>query len=103
MWMHILSMLAVLLMAITESKEPKPITIGAILSNNTYEDMFLKLINNMTAPKDYVYQGVSIMLGRNPVVTANDICDNLIRKKVMNKIFGFEMLKILEVHSHETD
>ena len=64
------------------SAQTATIHIGAVLANEKHEELFMKLIENLTAPQNYVYKGVPILIGANPVVTANNICDNLLQQQV---------------------
>lgn len=59
----------------------KEIHIGGILSSISGEQ-FRRLVDNMRAPENYTFKGVSIVAVNNSVKTASDICDHLVPQKV---------------------
>lgn len=71
----------------------KVIRIGAVLSSAERVDEFTQAVANLTAPEGYIYKSAALVAGRNPIVTATDICDHLITQQVL---FRFSYLYTLQ-------
>jgi len=80
--LHIIMRLSLTIMADTS------IMLGAVLSDYQNVDYFNNAISKLQSPPGYAYSNVSILIDRNPLVAAKDICDQLLPQRVSFNAFS---------------